>query len=1002
MRKILIIEKLIQTFNFLTYYRFVILIPVLLLFKVTYGQEVVLLSEKTGTKVTGIVRDAITKEPVAAAQIKALNNEAAAVTNENGAFSIILSSLNEVLFIKAFEYNQVEFPVRGITNLEIELFANQYSEFYNQVDDISGVTRSTTSPRAINQLKKFDNSSIISVDDAIQSNLQGDVRGISRSGVNGLGSSIFIRGLNSINLNAQPLYVVDGVIWNNFMDYTSLHDGYYSNPLASIDLNDIENVSVIKDGTSLFGSKGSNGVIYIKTKRGKDMATKITLNALVGTTAMPQNFPVMNGDEFRLYVTDLHGTTGPTLSEINDIKYLNDDPTSITYKKYHNSTNWEDEIYQKGTLQNYNISVNGGDERALYAFSLGYTGIKGIVQSTDLKRLNTRFNADFSLSKKVSMAMNIGFTNNDRNLFDDGVNFYTSPTFLSLIKAQYLNPYTYTTSGTLTDDFEDADDFNVGNPNAIIENSLNFSKQYRLNLTLNPKFQLLPSLTLSSLFDYSLYKVKESFYKPIVGSADEIILGLGVSENVFKNQVLRENAFFNDTRLEHNYKISDFHKLNSILGYRLMVNYCNSDYAEGHNSGSDQIRYLLTSEEFKYLSGLNNQTKSISYYANFDYSFDNRYFITTTVSVDGSSRFGNQTMDGLQMFNNSWGIFPSVNIAWLVSSENFMANLPFIDMLKLRSGFGITGNDAIEPYANEAYFSPTRFIDRANGLYLSNIGNSEIQWETAQKTNFGVDMNLLKNRLSVSVDVYNNTIDDLLHLKELPEVVGEGYYWTNGGSMSNKGFEINTQVKVIAKKRLKWEMGAAIGHYSNKIKSLPDGNTTTTIYNAEILTSVDNPAGVFYGYKTKGVFTTQAQATEANLKMIDEDGNLLNFTSGDIFFDDITNDGYIDENDKQIIGDPNPDFYGAFTNKIIFDNFTIDALFTFSYGNDIYNYLRSELESGRDFMNQTTAMLNRWSYDGQETDIPKVYYGDPMGNARFSDRWIEDGSYLRLKSLSVT
>ena len=1000
MKRDITTKKTVGTFVLRKYLRSILTVGALALCTIALGRSNPEAVDSI-SYVKGIVRDAKTKMPVAAAQIRTLNHEAAATTDENGAFKIEIASSGEVLLVKAFDYNPREIPVRGRKSLEIDLYPEVFTSTYSEIDGLTGTVRSSYSTSAAKGSSEMGHPTVVSVDDVIQSRMGGDVRAITRSGASGIGSSLFIRGLNSLNLNAQPLFVVDGVIWNNLYDVVSLHDGFFTNSLADIDLNDIESVTVIKDGTSFYGSKGSNGVIIVKTKRGKDMATKIEVNALGGMIEEPGSLPVMDGDQFRIYATDLLGTMDLPASAYEEMNFLQDDPSKLTYNKYHNTTDWDNEVYKQGTSQSYNISVNGGDEKALYAFSMGYTGNSGVVKTTDMQRLNTRFNADFIMSDKITMGLNVGFTNIDRTLLDDGVNFYTSPTYLAMMKAEFLNPYMYTSTGTLTSDVEDSDDFNVGNPTAIIENSLNTNKHYRLNMGAKPVFKLSPSLTLSTQFDYSLDKVKETYYSPIIGAADRDIPGLGISENVFRSQQMRNIAVFDDTRLQYLHQFGSFHKVNAILGWRYLNNYYESDYAEGHNSGSDQKRNLLTEEDFKNTSGLNNQINSISNYANVDYSYDNRYFLTASVAVDGSSRFGKETKGGLQMFSRSWGVFPSANAAWLLSSEKFMAGATFIDLLKLRASFGVSGNDAIDPYAWTAYFNSVRYMDRANGLILANIGNTEIQWETSTKMNLGIDANLFNDRLALSADIYDNRTKDLLGLKSLPDVAGAGYYWNNEGELSNKGYEISANLKLLNFKSLKWELGASVGHYQNKIESLPNGDYSTSIYGAEILTSVGNPAGVFYGYKTNGVFAGEADATAANLKMIDSNGTESYFGAGDVQFVEVEKDGIIDDNDKQIIGDPNPDFYGSFNSKIAIRNLTIDALFTYSYGNDVYNLLRSKLESGSSFMNQTTAMLNRWTYEGQQTNQPKVVYGDPMGNSRFSDRWIEDGSYLRLKSLSI-
>jgi TonB-linked SusC/RagA family outer membrane protein len=953
--------------------------------------------------VKGVVTDVHTKSPVAAAQIQTLNSEAAATTNEDGSFDIEVTSATEVLLIKAFGYQLLEYPVRGRQNLEINLYSDNFTNNYLQVEDLTGQSRSSCSTRPIKAINDVESPTTISVDDMVQSQMGGDVRGLSRSGVSGIGSAIFIRGLNSLNLNSQPLYVVDGVIWNNYEDITSLHDGYFINSLANIDVNDIESVSVIKDGTSIYGSKGGNGVIHIKTKRGKDMVTKITVNALGGIVQQPASIPMMNGDQFKIYATDLYGSMGMSSDAISKIEFLNDDPSKSFYKKYHNNTDWNDEVYNLGKSQSYNISINGGDKRALYNFSLGYTSDKGVVKSTDMQRLNTRFNADFFLTNKMTMGLNVAFTNLERGLLDDGVNFSTSPTYQAMIKADFLTPYSYTSSGTLTNNYEDADIFNVGNPSAIIDNSIEVStsKQLRFNIGIKPEFKITPSLTLNTRFDYNLFKVNEWYYRPMVGAADVYLNGVDTSENVIKKQLIGNNNFFSETHLEYKHKFGDNHRVNSILGLRYISNSYELEYAEGHNSGSDQVRSLNENQKFKKTDGLDNETRSLSYFANLDYSFDNRYFLTAIVSVDGSSRFGDDATGGINMFNHVWGVFPSINAGWLVSSERFMSGISFIDLLKLRASYGLSGNESFDPYAWSAYFSSVKYIDHAVGYDLVNIGNPEIQWETSAKLNFGVDVNFLNNRVAFSADVYKNKTSDLLHLSPVPEVFGSGYYWTNGGELSNKGFEISSLIKLVNQDNLKWEFGASVGHYKNQIESLPDGEIITSIDGADILTSEGNAAGVFYGYKSKGIFASQNVAGSANLKMIDADGNEHFFAAGDVYFDDKTPDGIINDKDKQIIGDPNPDIYGSFNNKIAYKNLTFNVLFTYSYGNDVYNYLRYNLESGSSLINQTTAMLNRWGYDGQVTNQPKASYNDPMGNARFSDRWIEDGSYLRLKSLSV-
>lgn len=951
----------------------------------------------------GVVRDAHTKKPVNAARISVTNDKVSTTTDENGAFKLKVSSRRALLSVSAYEYNVREYPAQGKDSLVIDLYPTAFQNYYIDVDGINGVAGNSTLTSSISSTKDMSKSEALSPDEAIQSAFGANLRAVSRSGVSGIGASVFIRGLNSLNANAQPLYVVDGVIWNNLYDVSSIHSGFYSNPLANIDISDIESISVLKDATSIYGSKAANGVVLIKTKRGKELATKINLNIVTGFTSAPTSMPVMNADNYKAYVTDMVGTAGLTNNEVAQLPYLNDDPSRSTYKMYHNNTSWRDEIYKTGVTKSYSINVNGGDDKALYYFALGYSANDGVVKTTNMERYNMRLNGDISLSKDINLAINIGFSRIDRQMVDDGVNEYTSPTWLSLVKSPFLSPYTYTSLGDRTAEYAFTDIFDMGNPAAILQYSNNTLKQNSFNLSLKPTFNLSPNLVLSEHFDYNLNKTNEDYYRPYLYTAPIYIQGVGNSYNARMSQVMRNNSIFSDTRLNFSKQLNTYNKLSAFIGTRFMYEYYESDYAEGHNSLSNSSINLLGGFKDLKTDGINNAHKSLSHYANVDYSYDNRYFLNAAMSVDGSSRFGNETKSGFNMFGHSWGVFPSINGAWLASSEKFMSYLPAINLLKVRAGYGITGNDDIEDYQTMAYFAAIRLKGIANGLVISTLANPSIQWETTGRANAGIDLSLFNERLSVSVDAYSGITDNLLIQKDYQDVAGLGKYWSNDGKLSNKGYEISVNAKVLNLRNFQWELGASVGHYKNEILELPNSTPiVTSVLGGEVYTGVGTAAGVFYGYKTNGVYSTEADAIAAGLKMPNSTGTYSNFSAGDVIFEDKVADGIIDAKDKQIIGDPNPDYYGTITNKLTYKNLTFSALFTYSYGNDVYNYQRSILEAGKDYSNQTTVMLSRWTSEGQNTLQPKAVYGDPMGNARFSDRWIEDGSYIRLKTLSLS
>jgi len=951
---------------------------------------------------SGLVRDAHTKIPINAAQIKTLNGDASATTNEQGVFRLDVPTLTTLLNVSAFDYNIRQFPLQGRDSVVIELYSDVLGNYYKMIEGPNGPVYNITTTNSIKGTTDLNHTTAVGADEVIQTELGGDVRAISRSGVSGMGASLFIRGLNSVNANAQPLFVIDGVIWNNLYDVASIHKGFFSNPLDNIDINDIESISLMKDGTSLYGSKAANGVILIKTKRATSTVTKINLNIVTGMTTTPKILPVMNSDGFKTYVTNILGTTGLPNDYISQIPFLNDNPARSTYNLYHNNTNWSDQVYQTGVSKSYAINVNGGDDRALYYLTLGYMGNSGVVKTTDFQRYNLRLNADINLFPKVSLGVNVGFSRINRKLVDDGVDNFTSPTWLSLAKAPFISPNTFTSLGVKTSEYTYSDILGIGNPGGIINFSNNTLKQNSFNITLKPVYKVSPSIFISEQFDYSLNKSNEDYYRPIFYTYPIYITGYGYSRNERESQVSRNNSVFSDTRINFVKQINSTNHLNIFLGTRFINNYFESDYVEGHNSGSNSSVNLPGSFSFLQTDGLNNLTKSLSNYVNVDYNYDNRYFLNAAMSMDASSRFGNETTGGFALFGQSWGVFPSVNGSWLISSEKFMKNISAVNLLKFRAGFGITGNDDIRDYQTQVYFSSLRFKDVGNGVILTNLANKQIQWETTGRANLGLDMGLFNDRLTLSVDVYSSNTSNLLTLKQFQDVVGLNAYWSNEGKLSNKGAEISVNAKLINLKNLHWELGLSVGHYINKITELPNGNYTTSVYGGEVLTSVGNPAGMFYGYKTLGVFATEAQATASNLKLQNYNGSYSSFGAGDIIFDDAHKDGIIDAKDKQIIGNPNPTIYGIISNKFSYKKLTLSAVFTYSYGNDVYNYQRSQLEAGADFSNQSTTMLTRWVTEGQVTSQPKAVYGDPMGNARFSDRWIEDGSYIRLKTLMLS
>lgn len=957
-------------------------------------------------KLEGKVVSAVTGEALAGARVTAHGFAAyAAMTDETGGFTLSVPEGVALIDVEAPGYNTVQQAVGACA--AIQLWPDRFAADYSA--DIA-VT-------ALRSASDFGLSGAVSVDDEIASRLGADVRTITRSGMRGSGAAMLMNGLNSLHANAMPLVVVDGVFLDQQRGRETLHDGFYNNLLANVNVADIERVTVLKNGTSLYGTRGANGVIVIETRRSTSMATRIEVNGMAGVEFAPAGMDLMNASQFRLYASELIGGTG---TRQTTFKFLKDDPDYYFYNKYHNETRWADYLYREALTQNYSISVQGGDEVADYNLSLGYVDAQSTLLCNDFSRLGLRFNTDIKLGSRLKTRFDVAYNQNTRDLRDDGApeDFAAStvlaPGFLGNIKSPFLHPYRYDEAGRLTSFVESADDFAEGlalnsswaNPVAIntYGEARNKNRQETsfFNITIAPRLDLGHGLTAQTLFSYGLTGVTERSFVPMTGVPVFYIDGVGESSNRAASLTAKQESLFSDTRLNWSYAGGP-HTLDLTAGLRYTTDSYTSSRQEGHNTGNDKTPDLAASLSFKDVGGVDDQWCSMAYYLMTNYSWRYTWFVEGGLTMETTSRFGRDAREGIRLGGVKWGLFPSLQGAWMLSNERFMAGVaPAVNQLKLRIGYDESGNDDIDAAASRTTFASSKFLDNSVGLTLHAIGNNTLQWETTRRLSAGLDMKAWNNRLDLSLNLFKSFTSNLLTLKSLPEISGEDYYWSNDGALENMGADIRVNLRLIGTRDWRWEAGFSAATYRNRITSLPDGDFTTTIYGGEVLTAVGQPAGLFYGYRTAGVFSTTAEAVQAGLYNVLSTGSRSYFGAGDVIFVNQDNDPAIDDRDKVVIGNPNPDLYGNIFTTVGYRRLTLDALLGYSWGNDVYNYMRRQLESGSTFFNQTTALNRRWTCEGQQTDIPRATFGDPMGNARFSDRWIEDGSYLRLRRVTLS
>ena len=973
------------------------------------------------TMLHGVVVDQVSKKPLAGIQLKVLGYDRySAMTGADGKFTIKVPEFATTLFVHSpsFMSQQVAINAKD-TEKEIKVLMMQ-EKFRPMYGEGTIYTAQAG----------FDaDAKDVTIESDIENILGADVRTVTRSAAPGIGASMFVRGLSSINANAQPLIVVDGVEQDMQQNRLSLHSGQINNILANIAPEDIASVKVLKNATALYGARGGNGVILITTKRGKSMATRIDANISAGVSLVPQLPTMMNASQYRNYATEILGTVPENINRDTPIsfRFLNDDPNNYYYHTYHNDTDWTDYVYDTAMTQNYNINVQGGDDIGMYNLSVGYVKAESTAKNNDFDRMNVRFNTDISILYNLTTKFDISISRTNSKVFDDGAmedlsaGAITSPTFLSLIKAPIVSPYQYNAIvGGFTSLLCDYDDiysqlgsgYGLANPVAILNNAngdnKNKAENTYFNVRVEPTWTINNNLSLTSMFSYTLDRNSQRYHRPFVGVPSFEISNLGTVTSMAASLFSKEINVVSDTHIDWKHQYGK-HNLAAFGGFKYTYfSFDDNNLKTEYNSTTnDKNPALSASSGYQHIKGNNDVWKNLQWYGNVDYNYMNRYFATVSLSAEANSRFGAKSGD-LDLCGVAWALFPSVQLGWVMTNESWFPKNAGINYLRVNAGYDMSGNDDISNYAARTSLSAVRFNYNAIGLQLTNIGNDEIKWETNHKFNVGLQAYMLNNRLGVDFNYYVNKTKDLLTLQTFKNPIGGiNNYWTNGGEIMNEGFELSVTAKPVVTRNWNVEVGASVGHYANKVTKLPDGDYTSSVYgDNNILTSVGNPVGLFYGYKTAGVFATDAEAKAAGkdgyLYMEDNAGLRNDFKAGDVHFIDQNNDGKISELDKVVIGDPNPDIYGNIFATINYKNLTLTMGWNYSLGNDVYNYQRSILNSGSTFYNQQVAEVAHWRYEGQQTDLPRLAYGDPMGNNRFSDRWIEDGSYLRLKTLNLS
>ena len=971
----------------------------------------VTLAQNTGTAmqkhtVSGIVMDAATNKPIPGANIE-VTGIASAITDDNGHYKISLPETEGILNAIASGYGKREISVNGRSVIDIVLYEQNYKGASKTVFTPFGDHSAISSVYSWHSINDDNVNSNAATPDVLLKTQASGLNVLTRSGTPASGSNFYLHGINTMNAGSMPLFVVDGMPYENTFYSLSLIGNYFANPLSSIDPKDIESITVLKDGTSLYGSKGANGVILIKTLRSNSLETRINAYVSTGVGFERSEMPLLNSTEHKFLLSELYQKAYPDISPVlinNTLPFLNQNipvkqpwgyEGNMDFYRYNANTNWQKQVLGPSLNQNYYMNVSGGDEIATYVLSLGYLNQEGMVVNTDFSRFSTRFNSEIKFSKKFKVLANMSFMYSTKHLPNEGGDIALNPILASLVKAPFTAPYIYNEEGKKSPNLEDADYWNLSNPYVLVNNKNNLVNiNYRFFGSFEFVYNINRHFDLAAQMGLNFNKEREKVFYPSTGVAFNTDV---YNVDIFNESLHRVDRLFSlygHAYVNYRNFFKRIHSLNVRAGVRYQDNSANNNYGQAFNSSSDEFKSLqYGAATLRGIGGGINDWKWTSLYANLDYSLHNKYFFNLHSAFDASSRFGVNVSGFLP--------FPSAGAAWLISNENFMKDVSWINLLKLRANFGISGNDDIGNYNGGRYYYPYALVGQF-GLVRTSLVNTELRPEKMERLGTGVDLSVLKERVNVGLDLYYNKVNDMILSVKPASISGsQSNVILNAGRMRNIGFDFNLNTRIINAQYFKWDMGLLVSAYKNKVLDLGGKEYYNEYLGATIQTKAGQPLGAFYGYKTDGVYSTTADAATEGLN-IREGLVLIPFGAGDMRFVNHNNDNVIDENDRVVIGNPNPDLFGNINTKLKYRNIELSAVFIYSLGGDVYNFASSQLESMSMTYNQYQTVLNRWRMENDNTTIPQATPGDPMGNARFSDRWIEDGSYMRMKNLTLS
>jgi TonB-linked SusC/RagA family outer membrane protein len=961
-----------------------------------------LLAQTSDLNIKGVVTESGTGLPLQQVTISVTSTGTSSQTDELGAFTINVPDLQVELIIDLPGYNKRNIFLNGRDFVNVSMVSERYRSLDNSYntplgsavlkDETFAVTTLTSAELKLSKVTSFDQA------------LQGKIPGMSvieQSGMPGHRTFMNIRGISSLYAHSEPILFIDGMIHDYSYANNSLMEGFSLNPMDIVDIDDISDISVMKDGVSYLGAVGSNGVINVNTEQKGETSTVIKFSAYGGISVVPQKQDILDPTQFKAYFGEMLNSQGYNTGQVDAMyPWLKGIPPAKNYYKYNNNTDWQSEIFKPATLQKYHFFLKGGDDIATYNISVGQMTQQGILDNSSYKRFNLRINGKINITNKFSVTPNAKLSLADSYLPNLGYSTWKNPVLSAILMPPTMAPYardeaTGTQLPYLDNTVDSTRVFNVSNPTAIVNNASGTNRNYHFLSSVNAQYKFNEHFNVSTLVGIDFNNARENIFLPDIG-----IVQVDSASNSPGDFVNEFRSSQSHTTLTYTNKNTSGHSVVLNGGLRYMRNSYKYDRATDLNTPSDDFKSLGQGSKYSFLrtsTGDNRGLVWVSYFGSFNYNFRNKYFIDANLSYDGNSAVNKQ---------NRYNLYPSVGGAWRLSSERFLNQATWLEDLKLRASYTVTGNMFSTIYDYSKLYYVSRRLNNLGSLSRELIPNQNMELEKKNTINAGLDLSMFKQVVNLHFDVFKSSVNNLIIKQDLPSTFGYTSYFDNGGKLEVNGMEIAADTR-LQTGNLVWTLGGSVSKELTKIISLtflnPDLKNTdiiTSIEGAQFISSVGNAVNAYYGYKTNGVYASDADAAG----MIGPKG--VPMKAGDVRFIDISGpgnakDNIIDENDKTIIGDPNPDLFGSIYTAVSFKSFELSAFFTYSMGNDVFNYMKYKAESMDSYDNQSTRVIDRWTTSNTTATIPRASFGDPSGNTVFSDRWIEDGSYLRLKQLTL-